>query len=293
MALQIIQLLKKLPRTNCGDCDYATCMAFATNVLREGEDLGRCPHLEPEVRAAVAAVLDAERAAGRTAYPEHFISAKNHVMAKIADFDLAALALGATCVRRDGEDALIVPFLGRRYAVSKTAVHCLDGPEQDVWEHILLFNYIAMAGREPLAGEWVAMKALPGALAKSKAFTAGCEEPIAAGFGGRSADLVRVLKSLGAETPELETNADVLAVFYPLPRVPFLLLFWDRDEEDELPAMVKIMFDRTVLGYLDIESLVFLGEKTAARLLELGNEMPFATGDRDDGGDQLSGAGAA
>jgi CO dehydrogenase/acetyl-CoA synthase gamma subunit (corrinoid Fe-S protein) len=33
MALQIIQLLKKLPRTNRSDSDYATCMAFATHVL--------------------------------------------------------------------------------------------------------------------------------------------------------------------------------------------------------------------------------------------------------------------
>ncbi|MBN2232385.1 MAG: DUF3786 domain-containing protein [Deltaproteobacteria bacterium] len=274
MAMQIIQLLKKLPRTNCGECDYATCMAFATHVLREGEELGRCPHMDAAARVEMTAVLDGERAAGKTAYPAHFISAKKHVMAKIADFDLAVLApalgVGFEYEGCDGEDSLIVPLLGRRYAVSKTAVHSLDGPQQDVWEHILLFNYIAMAGREPPAGEWVAMKALPGALAKSKAFAEGCEEPIAAGFGGRPADLVRVLKSLGAETPELETNADILAVFYPLPRVPFLLLFWDRDDdEDELPAMVKIMFDRTVLGYLDIESLVFLGEKTAARLLEL------------------------
>ena len=47
MALQILELLKMLPRTNCGDCGYLTCMAFATHVLREGVAPAACPHLIP------------------------------------------------------------------------------------------------------------------------------------------------------------------------------------------------------------------------------------------------------
>jgi hypothetical protein len=67
----------------------------------------------------------------------------------------------------------------------------------------------------------------------------------------------------------METNAEFYAVFHPLPRIPFLLYFWDEDRDDGFPAKVKILFDATVLCYLDIESLVFLGEKTAQRLLAL------------------------
>ncbi|MDD2903355.1 MAG: (Fe-S)-binding protein [Syntrophales bacterium] len=38
-----LDVLKTLPRTNCGECGQATCMAFATQVIKEGEDLGKCP----------------------------------------------------------------------------------------------------------------------------------------------------------------------------------------------------------------------------------------------------------
>lgn len=47
------------------------------------------------------------------------------------------------------------------------------------------------------------------------------------------------------------------------------MLFWDADTDDGFPAQIKVLFDSTVLDYLDIESLVFLGEKCAERLLGL------------------------
>ncbi len=269
MALQILELLKMLPRTNCGDCGYQTCMAFATHVLREGESPGNCPHFAPDKLNLVEETLRRQEEAGITAFPEHFISAKQHVIDKIKDYDLAALApfLGARCERRQGEEVLVIRLLRRLYAVGKKDVVALDGEEQDIWEHVLLYNYIAQACRQPLTGKWLAMGELPGALAKKKAFAAGCEEKIAQAYTGRAAALRAALAALGASFPEMETNADLHAVFYPLPRVPFLLFFWDADAEDGFPAQVKIMFDETVLCYLDIESLVFLGEKTAECLL--------------------------
>ncbi|MBW1646133.1 MAG: DUF3786 domain-containing protein [Deltaproteobacteria bacterium] len=265
MALQILQLLKMLPRTNCGDCGYQTCMAFATHVLREGEDPARCPHFAPDKLKLVQETLKHQEEAGITAFPEHFISAKQHVIDKIRDYDLAALApfLGARCERRQGEEVLVLRLLNRLYAVGKQEVTALDGEEQDIWEHVLLYNYIAQACRRPLSGKWLAMGELPGALAKKKAFEEGCEDKIARAYTGRPAALRTALAGLEATFPAMETNAELHAVFYPLPRVPFLLLFWDADLEDGFPAKVKIMFDETVLCFLDIESLVFLGEKTA------------------------------
>ncbi len=271
MALQILELLKMLPRTNCGDCGYLTCMAFATHVLREGVAPAVCPHFDPPKLARVEAILKEQEEGGVTAFPEHFVSAKKHVISKIQEYDLKELApfLGADVVQQQDRDALVIPLLGRRYAVSKDEVTALDGGEHDVWEHVLLYNYIAQACREPLAGKWVAMGELPGALAKKKAFEEGCEDVIAGAFAGRVEDLHEVLLKLGASSPPMDTNAEFHAVFHPLPRIPFLLYFWDEDRDDGFPAKVKILFDATVLCYLDIESLVFLGEKTAQRLLAL------------------------
>lgn len=57
------------------------------------------------------------------------------------------------------------------------------------------------------------------------------------------------------------SSADVAAVFRPLPRVPVVLLFWDAVPGDNVQSQAKLMFDETVAEHLDIESIVFLGER--------------------------------
>jgi ArsR family metal-binding transcriptional regulator len=62
----LMQIYRLLPRTNCGRCGCATCMAFAAE-LREGKtELARCTELEQpghaDSRRALSAML---RAAGR------------------------------------------------------------------------------------------------------------------------------------------------------------------------------------------------------------------------------------
>jgi ArsR family metal-binding transcriptional regulator len=48
----VLELYRHLPRTNCGDCGSATCMAFAA-ALRNGQvDLDRCPPLQVKQWAA-------------------------------------------------------------------------------------------------------------------------------------------------------------------------------------------------------------------------------------------------
>lgn len=45
MALSVIDLCRDvLPQTNCGDCGYRSCMAFAGMVVSEKLSLENCPH---------------------------------------------------------------------------------------------------------------------------------------------------------------------------------------------------------------------------------------------------------
>ena len=46
-----------LPRTNCGKCSEATCMAFAVAILQDRRDVGECSVLGADQRSAVAALL--------------------------------------------------------------------------------------------------------------------------------------------------------------------------------------------------------------------------------------------
>jgi acetyl-CoA decarbonylase/synthase complex subunit gamma len=54
MALSGIQIYKLLPQTNCKDCDYPTCLAFAMKLAAKQADLDDCPHVSDEAREQLA-----------------------------------------------------------------------------------------------------------------------------------------------------------------------------------------------------------------------------------------------
>jgi acetyl-CoA decarbonylase/synthase complex subunit gamma len=57
MALKGAEIMKKLPKTNCKECGYATCFAFAMKLATGGAKLDDCPHLAPEVKAELEAAM--------------------------------------------------------------------------------------------------------------------------------------------------------------------------------------------------------------------------------------------
>jgi acetyl-CoA decarbonylase/synthase, CODH/ACS complex subunit gamma len=50
MALTGIQIFKLLPKTNCGDCKYPTCLAFAMALAAAKTELALCPHVSAEAQ---------------------------------------------------------------------------------------------------------------------------------------------------------------------------------------------------------------------------------------------------
>ncbi|MGQ9478104.1 MAG: acetyl-CoA decarbonylase/synthase complex subunit gamma [Candidatus Bipolaricaulia bacterium] len=48
-----IDIYKLLPKTNCGDCHFPTCMAFAMQVAAKKVALEQCPHVSAEAKAAL------------------------------------------------------------------------------------------------------------------------------------------------------------------------------------------------------------------------------------------------
>jgi acetyl-CoA decarbonylase/synthase complex subunit gamma len=54
MALSGIQIYKLLPQTNCQECDYPTCLAFAMKLAAKQADLDDCPYVSDEAREKLA-----------------------------------------------------------------------------------------------------------------------------------------------------------------------------------------------------------------------------------------------
>jgi acetyl-CoA decarbonylase/synthase, CODH/ACS complex subunit gamma len=50
MALSGLEIFKRLPKTNCKDCGFPTCLAFAMQVAAGKVGVDKCPHLSEEVK---------------------------------------------------------------------------------------------------------------------------------------------------------------------------------------------------------------------------------------------------
>lgn len=55
MALSGIQIYKLLPQTNCKDCGYPTCLAFAMKLAQKQAELSQCPYVEEEAKGQLEA----------------------------------------------------------------------------------------------------------------------------------------------------------------------------------------------------------------------------------------------
>jgi acetyl-CoA decarbonylase/synthase complex subunit gamma len=53
MALTGIQILKMLPKTNCGECGIPTCLAFGMKVAAGQIEIGECPYVSDEVKETI------------------------------------------------------------------------------------------------------------------------------------------------------------------------------------------------------------------------------------------------
>jgi hypothetical protein len=262
-----MEVLKRLPRTNCGDCGQPTCLAFATRVIKEGEDLAQCPHLEGA--GEFQEQIRAQQQAGVGRRRESAAISLEVLQAKVAPLDFAALAagLGADYGEEGGRPYLAIPYFGFCLQVFKDELRYPPGALADPWDAILLYNYIASQGSRPPAGNWIAYNSLPNSVSKAKTL-ARLEREVAAHFSGRAAALKEQAAALGAELVSVGgEDADLQAVFLPLPRVPILLLFWDADPEEGFEAQCRFLFDAGVPDYLDLEAMLFLVEHLLARLV--------------------------
>ncbi len=55
MAPTGLAIYKLLPQTNCKECGFPTCLAFAMKLAQKGTDLDKCPYVSDEAKAALDA----------------------------------------------------------------------------------------------------------------------------------------------------------------------------------------------------------------------------------------------
>jgi hypothetical protein len=264
MPLSVLDVYKLLPRSNCGECGRSTCLAFATQVIKEGEDLTRCPYL-PEAARPQVAVVQAQQQAGVGRRRESLAIAREALQEKVAPLDFARQAAthGLRWGEEEGRPFILLPFFGQELKVFKDRVVYPPGAHENPWDAILIYNYLASPGEAPVTGRWISFQSLPNSVSKTKTLER-LQQQLAADFAGRLAVLRARALDLGGRTVSVGEDADLSLLFEPLPRVPILLLYWE--PEEDFPAQARFLFDVSVGAYLDLESLLFLVEGLMERL---------------------------
>jgi len=270
MALSVVDVYKILPRTNCGECGYASCLAFASMVVSEKVPLAQCPHLAPETAARYQPELDAQHAAGQWTRRDLAADASVWARQRAASMALEDLParIGGRLVNENGASVLVLPYFNTTLHIGADGIRHADGSEAGRWEQVFIYNHIAQGGRRAPTGRWKPFQEIPNTVSKIKSMQTHVEAPLRQRFSGRPDELAAAAGRIGGRRiTDAGESADLSFRFAPLPRVPVALRFWDGDDEVGLEAEVKLAFDETITEHLDIESIMFLSEQLTKMLV--------------------------
>jgi hypothetical protein len=256
-----VEIYKLLPKTNCGTCGMPTCFGFATKVASRMASITACANLSAEATTALAGELAEQPAARGTVYEQALISLRPKIAA--LDFTKTAARYGADLI---APDTLELTFLSDKYRITKERITDKDGKEPVPFISILIYNHLSMPDPPAPAGEWITFSSVPASHAKDKAWAGHVEDVIARHFTGNIEGLKKACERLGGVPTEVKGSHDIAYEFRFFPRYPALLLFYDAVPDEDFPAQCKLLLDKTVDKYLDIESIVVLGEEFAGRM---------------------------
>jgi hypothetical protein len=245
--MKSLDVLKHLNRSNCKECGVPTCLAFATLVINGEKKFTDCPHLSKEAAEALDKQIVPR---SRDKKLEEMLEP---LKKEIVGVDFRNIAEGLGAVYTDNR--LHIKCLGKDFIVDKhgkvdSLMHI------NSWVAGPLLKYIIMGGSEPLSDKWVSFEELKRASSVTQYFDRRCEEPfrqLAQTHTDIFFDLINIFggKSIGG------FSADYARVIYPLPKVPFLFLYWKPD--DQFDSKLKLLLDSTADRYLDIEFIIALG----------------------------------
>jgi len=265
MPLSVVDLYRDiLPKTNCKDCGFPTCLAFAGMVVSEKHPIENCPHLPGDVVEKSKAELVEQYSSGKWLKRDMADDALKWARERSASMKIEDLPdrIGGRLIKKGESDALELPYFTDFIIISKDSITNKDGSNLTRWEQVFIYNHMAQGGSKLPTGKWKGFVEFPNTVSKIISMKEHVEKPLIKKFKGKSDELLAAAERLGGDdrTDEIR-SADLAFLFRPLPRIPVMLMFWDEDLDDDFDAEVKLLFDESILDHLDIESIMFLSER--------------------------------
>ena len=270
MALSVVDLYSKiLPKTNCKECGFPTCIAFAGMVVSEKHPLGNCPYIPKDVLEKALPELEEQYREGKWLKKDMAAEALEWARQRTASMNLEDICvrIGGKIETIDGIETLVLPFFNTSLCIRKNEVLDAKGTPLPRNDQTFIFNHMAQGGIRVPTGEMKSFKEFPNTVSKMVSMKAHVEEPLIKVFAGGMGRLAEACGRMGGENVSRDyPSSDFAWHFQAFPKVPVVLLFWNSQED--FGADVKLLFDQTVTEHLDIESIMFLSEHICNHLTE-------------------------
>lgn len=272
MALSVVDLYSKvLPKTNCKDCGFPTCLAFAGMVVSQKHPLENCPHIAPDILASAKKELEQQYKDGKWVQKDMATEALELAKKRAASMkpeDIAART--GACVKTIGRTpTLILPCFNKILHITRETIKDEQGNPLEKNDQTFVFIHMARGGIKKPTGTLKSFKEFPNTVSKTAVMEDNVESPLKKAFSGKTNRLETACAAIGGKNvKDRFESGDIAFEFMAFPKVPVTLLFWDAEEGFEAEA--KLLFDETVVEHLDIESIIFLSEHLLKQLTKNG-----------------------
>jgi hypothetical protein len=223
-------------------------MAFSVAVIQGHKKISDCPLLSMEKISELSGGI-VQKKSMKEEQDAYLASLQEEIVQQ----DLGDIAYRLDLPFSDG--TVGVRCLGKYFRIDAqggmtSECHCNN------WVHIPILHYLLQSkGLQP-SGEWIDFPALQDAGGKERFFAHRCEESMKQLVDDNTELFFEILDLFEAEEIR-ETDADQARILYPLPKVPFLINYWEAEEP--FPSQLNILFDSKVSENTNVESVYMLG----------------------------------
>ena len=120
---------------------------------------------------------------------------------------------------------------------------------------IILLHHIIAASGLPVDADLIPYEDVPGCRAYAPVFDRRVTKPLISAFGFARDAFLEAGMALGGRKEEYGDASFTLQAF---PRLPVTFILWEGDED--FPPSMKVLFDRSIHGYLPLEDIVVISE---------------------------------
>jgi hypothetical protein len=198
------------------------------------------------------------------------------LLPRLAERDIAqnGMRLGGSPI--DG--GVKIPFLGRDYIITNDGVEPADGKPADVNSRSVLIYYVTSSGAGDFLYDFALLNRLTGMIdGQNNLANDIMNGPLIREFADDYSRFARAMRSLdGVEMPTSGSGKHIWQLL-PLPKILSQLVFYEADEE--FPAEIQIMFDRSAPRFLDFECLAFMSGAMVQAIVRAGRISRLSSGD--------------